>query len=295
MPVRQLRVVVRAEDYDQAVTARWRSGRVLVCGDAAHRFPPHGGYGMNSGVQDAENLAWKLRVVLRGAATAGLLDSYEPERKPVAEFNGERALINTQALQETLWLADDPAALATAERLHDGADIRQGTSVAVARQRDHFFTEGQQLGFVYESAAVVDDGTPAEQSTVSTYHATGHPGARAPHLWLADRDGAQCSTVDLCTDRFVLLAGPGGGPWLAAAQAAGDRLGVAISGHVIGTGCDLHEVSGSWTDLYGVSATGAVLVRPDGHVAARFAALPADATAAVIDALGRVLHRIPEV
>jgi hypothetical protein len=77
-------------DYEQAVTDTWRVGRTFFCGDSAHRFPPHGGFGMNSGVQDAENLAWKLAAVLDGRAAPILLDSYEAERIPFA-----RSLVRT--------------------------------------------------------------------------------------------------------------------------------------------------------------------------------------------------------
>ena len=76
------------------VAERYRAGRVLLMGDACHRHPPTGGLGLNSGVQDAYNLCWKIAAVLAGRAGDGLLDSYEAERKPVAECNVEHAIAN---------------------------------------------------------------------------------------------------------------------------------------------------------------------------------------------------------
>jgi 2-polyprenyl-6-methoxyphenol hydroxylase-like FAD-dependent oxidoreductase len=71
------------------VAAQFRKDRVFVVGDAAHRFPPTGGFGLNSGVQDAHNLAWKLAYVLRGLASEKLLASYDLERRPVAQSNAD--------------------------------------------------------------------------------------------------------------------------------------------------------------------------------------------------------------
>ena len=71
-----------------------RAGRVMLAGDAGHRHPPTGGLGLNSAIQDAHNLAWKLAYVLRGQAGDALLDSYDAERRPVTANNVRRSLEN---------------------------------------------------------------------------------------------------------------------------------------------------------------------------------------------------------
>jgi putative polyketide hydroxylase len=251
-------------DYEQAVTDRWRAGPVLFCGDSAHRFPPHGGFGMNSGVQDAENLAWKLAAVLRWGAAESLLDTYERERKPVATYNGQRALINTQRLAAARW-----------EPEHAAASLED--------QHEHFLSLGQQMGAIYTSAAVVDDGTDIEPSTVTDYVETGRPGARAPHITIEDAHGRRTSTIDACAGTFVLVTGD---------EAAVPSVASAVPLAVIHLGpAGTHRsVDRPWQEVYGVSSTGAVLIRPDGHVGARFHDLPDEPDRAVADALDEILR-----
>ena len=164
-------------DYEQAVSERWRVGRVLLAGDAAHRFPPHGAFGMNSGVQDANNLAWKLIQVVRGSAGEALLDTYEAERKPVAEQNSLVALANTRALAATGGHGMSREELTAIELPVEGREVRERIGAAVSEQRSHLRSEGQQFGTIYESLAVVPDGTAPVESTVSEYP---RPRARRP-------------------------------------------------------------------------------------------------------------------
>ncbi|MDQ1697853.1 MAG: putative polyketide hydroxylase [Frankiaceae bacterium] len=256
-------------DYEQAVTDSWCVGRTFFCGDSAHRFPPHGGFGMNSGVQDAENLAWKLAAVLRWGAGESLLDTYETERKPVATYNSARALANTQALASAKWDAEHAQA-------------------SVDAQVEHFFTLGQQMGTVYRSAAVIDDGQPVEQSTVTTYVESACPGARAPHVELRGADGRSISTIDLCRGRFVALVGAGAPIPDERRPASDGRPPIAWA--AIGPTGDYRPIGRSWHDVYGVGDAGTVLVRPDGHVAARFAEPPSPAT--VAEVVQRLLGRL---
>jgi putative polyketide hydroxylase len=277
-------------DYDQAVSNRWRLGRVLLAGDAAHRFPPHGAFGMNSGVQDANNLAWKLAHVSRGLAGDGLLDTYEAERKPVAELNSAQALANTRSLGETGWHGAHPEELAAIEMPIEGRELRGRIGAAVSNQRAHLHSDGQQYGTVYTSAAVVPDGTAPVESTVGEYRETGFPGARAPHVWLRRSGVERLSTVDLWDGGFALLVGAAGDLWLRAASAAADRFVVHLTAHQIGPELGLADDGDPWTQKYGVPEDGAVLVRPDGHVGARFAQLPADPCAVLDEAVGRILQ-----
>lgn len=237
-------------DYEHAVTDSWRAGRFLFCGDAAHRFPPHGGFGMNSGVQDAENLAWKLAAVLRWGASDRLLDSYQAERRPVAVRNGQQAVRNTERLVGARWDPDHAAA-------------------SLADQHEHFLSLGQQMGVTYSSTAVVDDGSPATPSTVTDYVESGRPGGRAPYVRFEEA-GRQTSTVDASADAFVLVTGT-------AAPSLPEGIPVTV--------LQVGAADRPWHEVYGVPEAGAVLIRPDGHVAARFR----DGPSGVADALRSVL------
>lgn len=222
-----------------ATAQRFRDGPVFLAGDAAHLIPPAGGQAMNVGIQDVHNLAWKLAAVLNGRAGGALLDTYESERRPVA-----------------VTITRDAA-----------ANIAAGSP---GGRPEQFSNRGRVLGVSYDSAAVIPDGTdlPAVANPVTDYHPTARPGSRAPHLWLG-RDGEQLSALDLYDTRFVLLAGPSGQAWCAAAHQAAQPLGIPVDCHVVGPGGPLADPDGQWPALYGVQPDGAVLVRPDGHVAWR--------------------------
>ena len=271
---------------EQAVTDQWRAGRVFLAGDASHRFPPHGGFGMNSGVQDSHNLVWKLIARLRWRAGDKLLDSYEMERKPIAEQNGEQCLLNTRRLASVGGPLKDAAALVTIDR-PEGEALREKIRTSLPAQREQILSQGQQFGQIYRSGALIDDGTPIEESTVSTYRPSGHPGARAPHVWLADGR----STIDLYDGGFVLFVARDGQPWLGAAASVATAIDVPLSAfHIGGPGCDLRPGGPQWEDLVGVSAEGALLIRPDGYVAARWTALPNDPASALKAALEVLLN-----
>jgi hypothetical protein len=235
---------------------RFRAGRVFLAGDAAHLIPPAGGYGMNTGIQDAHNLAWKLAGVLAGWAGPSLLDTYEAERQPVARFVTEQALLN----------------------------LRQ------PGRPEQYATLGLALGVSYDSAAAVPDGTPAPEigNPVTDYVPAARPGSRAPHAWLR-RDGARISTIDLFDTDFTLLAATSGQRWRDAAAMAARDLGVPLAAYTIGVGGDLGDEQGTWTQTYGIGPDGAVLVRPDGHVAWRSVAALTEPQAELVRALHAIL------
>lgn len=257
------------------VAERFRIGRIFLAGDAAHRFPPTGGFGLNTGVQDAHNLAWKLARVLDGSAPATLLDTYERERKPVARSNTDWSVRNFMeggtavgpgnmlaTMQIEAGGPDVPAVLAQLQRDIDG-------------ERDHFDALGQDLGFVYEDGALVPDGSalPEVADRAAEYAPNARPGSRAPHCRLR-RGEERISTLDLFGRDFVLLVSDEERAWRGAASDVGIRC------VRIGPAGDWDDEDGGWRRLYGVGAKGAVLVRPDGHVAWRSAGADDDAAAA---------------
>jgi hypothetical protein len=237
---------------------------------------------MNTGIQDVHNLAWKVALVRSGLAGRALLETYDHERRPVARFNADRSLENSQMVARI-------NAAATGEA-GDGASPEQ--SVAASRRYGNFL--GMELGFAYDSAAIVADGTeaPSPEDVVIDYVPSGRPGHRAPHVWLR-RDGESCSTLDLFGPDFAILAGGSGTPWLEAARAAGERLRMTLRAHTIGPSGDYQDEDGGWEQQYGVGADGAVLVRPDGHVAWRSAIYPDDPGGGLTSALSQVLQRDP--
>jgi 2,4-dichlorophenol 6-monooxygenase len=279
------------------VAERYREGKIFLVGDAAHRFPPTGGLGLNTGVQDAHNLVWKIAAVERGWAGGALLDSYAAERRPVAQRNADVSLHNAlrigEVYQALAQLRDaDTAATATPS----GA---AALGSAIANQAEHFDMLGLQLGFRYDAGAIVRNGTQAaDASSVRDYVPSAAPGARVPHAWVT-RAGGRISSLDLLAyDRFTLIAGPAGGVWAEAAAAmarsgadatAGARIATPLACVVIGR--DVEDADGRWRQLLDIAADGAVLVRPDQHVAWRSRSAVADPRSRLADVLASVLSR----
>ena len=275
-------------NHDQAVTDKWRDGRVFLAGDAAHHFPPHGGFGLNSGVQDAQNLAWKLVAKLRWNAGERLLKSYEDERLPVAEFNGEQCMHNTRQMEQTGFLTPDKRLLAIIET-DEGEPARQAIAQGILGQREMLASHGQQFGYQYASDALVLDGTQIVPSSVAEYRPTARPGARAPHSWVRF-DGERISTIDLYDGGFILLTGPDGSGWVSAADQVRAELTVPL--RVFGFDTVLLPVDESLADLlkrYGLEPSGAVLIRPDGFVGFRSARQAAEEYEALRSAFDRIL------
>ncbi|MEV7285279.1 FAD-dependent monooxygenase [Streptomyces sp. NPDC093252] len=274
---------------DSALADSFGRGRVYLVGDAAHRFPPAGGFGMNSGLQDVQNLAWKLHEVLRGTASPDLLATYGTERRATAISNTDLTLFNARKTAEVGWILTDPDSIADIE-LPQGEATRRRIAEAIPGQEAQYWSYGQQFGRIYESAAVVPDGTPLPEHSVTDYRPSAQPGAHAPHVRLTGPEGRELSTIDLLHSRFVLLTPPAGHEWAEAARETARRRGIAIDTYVIGDRGDYTDPDGDWADCYGLGDTGAVLVRPDGHVAFRAPALSPDQDAAVL--LGDVFARL---
>jgi 2,4-dichlorophenol 6-monooxygenase len=251
------------------VAERYRAGRVFLVGDAAHRFPPTGGLGLNTGVQDVHNLAWKLGAVAKGWASEPLLGTYEVERRPVARRNADQSLRNAMRMlevAEALGVSSDVEASSAAfEALLADPSARERLRSAIERQAEHFDMLGLQLGFSYADGALVSDGavpSPPDDA-VREFTPSAAAGFRLPHGWV-ERLGRRVSTLDLVpADRFVLLAGPRGESWIETAGLPGVPL------RRLQIGADVLDPAGWWEGAAGMAADGALLVRPDQHVALR--------------------------
>ena len=233
----------------ELVARRFGEGRVFIAGDAAHVMSPTGGFGMNTGIGDAVDLAWKLDAVIRGWGGPALLESYTAERRPVAVRNCREAsdnLARMRSPQPTAALADDS---------DEGARAREEVGRAFTHaMSNEWQTLGIHLGYRYDESPVCRyDGTPAPPLEVARYEQSSRAGGRAPHVWLADGR----STLDLFGDGFVLL-----------------RLDEAADAEPLAAALRRNGVPLQTIDLFEPAVREAygsalVLVRPDGHVAWR--------------------------
>ncbi len=248
------------------VAERFRDGRVFLIGDAAHQLPPTGGFGMNTAVQDAHNLAWKFASVAAGHAGERLLDTYEAERAPIAQYNADRSRENSRSVGRIRRLVESGTATIDEKRVALASSERYGNWL------------GMDLGLHYEDGCLIGDGTapPPVDDPVTDYAPTARPGHRAPHVPI-DFDGAT-STLDLFDTQFVLLCG------------ADVDLADGVAAHpmirVLRLGINLDDPGGDLAAAYGIGQAGAVLVRPDGHAAWRD---PNPTTAAAVAAVDSLL------
>ena len=290
--------------YIRSVVAdRFRVGRVHLAGDAAHRIPPWGALGLNTGVQDVHNLTWKLAAALADPALSPLLDSYELERRPMAVTVAANSLANFQAHGGVVDVALglDPAAAPSAgwaalERLYadgpEGAAARASVQAAMAVLDAEFHAHGVELGFSYPAGAVLrEPGQPdacvPEDHLV--YRPTSSPGHHLPHAWLETPDGRR-STLDLVRPgRWVLLTDAAGTAWREALAESGAPLAALVDVVEVGPALERpYRSDGGWAALREVGAEGALLVRPDTFVAWRSTGLPRDPAAALDDVLRRL-------
>ncbi|WP_225725766.1 MULTISPECIES: FAD-dependent monooxygenase [unclassified Nocardia] len=221
-----------AWDTGVFVADEYRRGRIFLVGDAAHRFAPWGGFGVNTGIADAHNLVWKLAAVLSGVAEDALLESYQTERRP-------RAVV---AVEQTMRNVDFDARYGI--RTADNAEAFVG--------KLDFGTV--MMKYRYESTALFGG-----ESAGNVPELTGQVGTRVPHMWI-DAD-EQVSTVDLPGPGFSLLIAGTSARWRDAAAKAQRDTGIDITVDAL--------PAAEWSACTGLSEGGALLVRPDMHVAAR--------------------------
>lgn len=244
----------------QLICDHYQSGRIFLAGDAVHQLTPAGSFGMNTGIGDAVDIVWKIAAMLKGWGGPGLLESYEPERRPIGKRNVDEAAARFKRYAP---FKPGPAIL---EDSPEGVRVR--AEVASKLETTMLpFGEGFQVGYRYDDSPIIwPDGTPTPPLDGPTYNATTRPGARAPDAWI-DEDTRM---LDLYGKGFVLVRlgtdAPEAGGLEAAAEACGMPLKVVTM--------EDPEI----IDLYERKL---VLVRPDGHVAWRGDDMPDDCRAVI--------------
>ena len=244
----------------ELVADSYGTKRVFLVGDSAHQLSPTGAFGMNTGLQEAVDISWKLEAMIRGWGGPKLLESYEIERKPVAARNVKTAAENLARMLETRKRTPpgeifEPGPQADAVRKEYGDWYTE-------RMWHEWFTIGIHIGYRYDnSPIVIGDGTQPPPLAVPTYIQTSHAGCRAPHAWM--KDGR--STLDLFGKGFVLMR-------LGANPPDGSALLTAAASRSVPMREEIIDEAAVNT----VYEKRLVLVRPDGHVAWRGDELPGD-------------------
>lgn len=285
-----------------SVADTYSAGRVFLVGDSVHRHPPTTGLGMNTCVQDAQNLAWKLAAVLKGSADPTLLDTYGAERQPIGMRIVDWALFTMQnhfVVDAGIGLLPIPVPPEMHRAVFEiffsdtpmGAARRARFDEAVHTQRTEFQAHDLEIGYSYPVGALVPDGSapPPIDPMGSDYHPTTRPGHRLPHAWIESGEG-RLSTHDLTDNdgRFVLITGTDGQNWSSAAVTAAEKLGVDIT--VAAIGRDYRDADGQWAQVREIADDGAILVRPDNYVAWRSHSAADDPVCELTTAISTILR-----
>ena len=251
------------------VAERYKAGRIMIAGDAAHLFTPTGGFGMNTGIDDSANLAWKLAAVLQGWGGSRLLDSYENERKPIGYRNTGASRKYASRMHDAN-VPDDVELDGAARRCGAQGRVRNVLCAAQSFRaaRKSRTPSAVQLGARYDgSPIIVPDGEPPEDvfpETYDEYTPSGLPGGRAPHAWLDAERVMGSSLFDRFGKGFTLLRF---NPAMAseALEAAAARRSIPL----VVLDIDLPELRA----IYGRDLS---LIRPDQYIAWRGDQLPND-------------------
>ncbi|WP_412839307.1 FAD-dependent oxidoreductase [Bacillus paranthracis] len=241
----------------ESTATKFQDNRIFLVGDSAHIMPPTGGFGSNTGIQDAHNLAWKLAAVIKGKAKPKLLETYHEERYPVAK-------LTTDYASSLLFRA--------ANREEGILNNMDGLAVTV--------------GYQYCSEAIIDDSvTPHRMDSVEL---NGRPGTRAPHFWGMYK-GKEASILDLFGNNFVLLTGVDNSSWAEAVFDVSSKLGINIKLYRVGGSGDFIAQENVFRELYRIENGGAVLIRPDGFIGWRLAKAVVNPDVMLEEVMGNLL------
>ena len=276
------------------VANHYRAGRTILVGDAAHRFPPTGGLGLNTGLQDINNLMWKLHAVLRRGAPDSLLDTYEEECQPIACRNRDRSADNHERMakvQAAVGVSPDRTEFARSlDELFGaaGKGRREEVQSAIDEQLPHFAHLDVEMAPEYRSGAFGGSigcrlpGLPA----VEGYSPNLNPGAALPHFVLSD---GRSSLDAIEFDKAALfLSEEAASRWREAVDAA-DDLPIAVNIHAVGA-----RARSVWEAMSG-GLNVAVLVRPDGHIGWLCDARVEDCCSELRRAAGVIFRSSPEI
>ena len=296
--------IINRWPLDGLVASKFRVGKTFILGDGAHRMPPSGGNGLNTAVQDAYNVCWKVAAVLHGQAGEDLLDTYEAERRPVAQRTVEVAFSNwgsQRFLTPTLGFEAKNSPEENWRNLRriwadspEGAELRRDLGRGLAKLLPSFNALNVNFGYRYSEGALVPDGAPEPASLhpVHVYQPSTAPGHSLPHAWVADLHGTTALADLVGGGSFALIAGEEGQAWCNAARAIGNQRGMTITAFTVGTlGGDWLDLRYEWMRQRGFGATGAILVRPDRFIAWRAMSMVDDPEAALRNAFTRILGK----
>jgi hypothetical protein len=234
------------------VAERFADRRVLLAGDAVHLFTPTGGFGMNTGIDDASNLAWKLTAMVQGWGGGSLLASYQIERMPIALRNTDAARKLTASIGET---DVDPE---IEQDTPAGEAARRAAGAMLANFNEQFASIGVQLGARYDGSWVIIPDAAAPADSFIAYTPTSIPGGRAPHVWFDEKRTYGNSLFDRLGTGFTLLRLGPRAPDASVMMAAAVRQNIPLK--VL----DVPD-----TDARDLYERDLVLIRPDQHVAWR--------------------------
>jgi len=245
------------------VADKFRSGRVFLAGDAAHTLPPNrGGYGANTGIHDVHNLAWKIAAVLSCQSSVDILDTYEEERRPIALLRHDQIFVRAD------YKVHLDASMPAGEKIDDDA---------------------MEFGQIYLSKAFFIGADEKLPRAMRPDEWNGQPGTHFPHIDTSQK-GKTVPLIDLVDHHGWTLISESSA-WSHAAASVSGTSSIPIRSILLGYDVQLIQERG-FQDSFGVSPTGAALIRPDGYIAWRSKELPSHPAQVLDEALSIASFRV---